>query len=556
MTGGRGGRTGPGRPGASRPEEGRARESLLRRALRALTAGGGWLGLASAGLFLAAYNLQLFPVHLVVLVPALVWMERAASFRQAARRAAVSAALMQLGGGLWFLSLLRYSVLAPIICFIGPAYYVLWTAAVLISSDWLRRRLRWPLWATLPLVWVLHDCLMGFGDLRLQFVRWCHMLTFFPSTLQFTEWTGPDGASLWVVGVNALLFESWRAWRSGRRKVSLASLVVAVGLAVAVPVYGVARMRQVGREMAAAERWCDSVALQPNIDVPRKQDRSLIEENTESILALARQSTQGAALVVMPESSLPGGIRHFLALSDRPSLGPFAALAREGSFHLLVGTEYVRIRTRDDLDIFNAAFLLGPDGEIVDWNAKAWVLPIVEGLPYLPRLGINRIPIGGSTLLGQLGGMALGEMGRPLVVREAMPVGKIGVVICSEEFYGAITRKLARNGAELIANMSEDTWYAGSPILMKFLSRMIVARVIETRRSCVRAANTGISGFVTPDGVFHDATAQWTRTAVRRSLPVLTRQTFYVRHGAWLALVSAIWLTLAAAGALFRKPPA
>jgi apolipoprotein N-acyltransferase len=69
---------------------------------------------------------------------------------------------------------------------------------------------------------------------------------------------------------------------------------------------------------------------------------------------------------------------------------------------------------------------------------------------------------------------------------------------------------------------------------------MAVFRAVENRRALVRAANTGISGFIGPGGEVLARTGLFADATMNRPVPLLTGQTFYTRFGdvwAWGCLV-------------------
>ena len=53
---------------------------------------------------------------------------------------------------------------------------------------------------------------------------------------------------------------------------------------------------------------------------------------------------------------------------------------------ILAGVEYVRARTKDDWDLFNAAMVVTPDAGLhPTWSAKAYLVPFTEKLPMIAR---------------------------------------------------------------------------------------------------------------------------------------------------------------------------
>jgi len=77
--------------------------------------------------------------------------------------------------------------------------------------------------------------------------------------------------------------------------------------------------------------------------------------------------------------------------------------------------------------------------------------------------------------------------------------GKMGMLICYESIFPEIAREAVDKGAQLLINITNDSWYgfSSAPYQHLAISRM---RAIETGRYLVRAANTGISAFIDPLG--------------------------------------------------------
>lgn len=76
---------------------------------------------------------------------------------------------------------------------------------------------------------------------------------------------------------------------------------------------------------------------------------------------------------------------------------------------------------------------------------------------------------------------------------------KTGVQICYEGLFDWFTRKLANQGAEVLVNVTNDSWYGKwqQPYQHGW---MTLARAIEVRRPLVRSTNTGISTVIQADG--------------------------------------------------------
>lgn len=138
--------------------------------------------------------------------------------------------------------------------------------------------------------------------------------------VQWYEYTGLFGGSLWVLVCNLLLFEAWLHRRSVRHWVR-AALAVAVPLAVSLTIY--ARWEEPSERIEVA-------VVQPNVDCYDKFNTGA-DGQLANLLSLLGEVPSSARLIAMPETALVEGINEsYLAAS--PSLGRIeAALAARPS---------------------------------------------------------------------------------------------------------------------------------------------------------------------------------------------------------------------------------
>lgn len=83
-------------------------------------------------------------------------------------------------------------------------------------------------------------------------------------------------------------------------------------------------------------------------------------------------------------------------------------------------------------------------------------------------------------------------------VLQAGPV-RIGAQICYEGLFDWFTRRLADKGAQILVNVTNDSWYGTWEQPYQHLY-MTLARAVEVRRPLVRATNTGISAVALASG--------------------------------------------------------
>lgn len=195
----------------------------------------------------------------------------------------------------------------------------------------------------------------------------------------------------------------------------------------------------------------------------------------------------------------------------------------------------------------NAAFAIA-DGEPWGRYDKFVLVPFGERWPLLDLApGLYRAVFG---LLGlpMLASTVPGDGPAPLPT----PLGPLGVAICYESVFPAVSAALARDGAEVLVVITNDAWFAAGDGGRQHLD-MGRLRAIETRRWLLRAGNDGITAVVDPYGrVVEELTRR-----VAGTLPVRygtsSAVTFYARHADRVPWVLAAWALLAAPlGAMLR----
>jgi apolipoprotein N-acyltransferase len=182
-------------------------------------------------------------------------------------------------------------------------------------------------------------------------------------------------------------------------------------------------------------------------------------------------------------------------------------------------------------DEFNTAMLLNSRDSIQLYH-KSKLTPGVEILPtykhfrLLEKLAIN--------MGGTIGSLGMDKIRR---VYTTVKTAKASPAICYESIFGEFFAEFVKNGAEVMMIITNDGWWgntAGHRQHFTFAS----LRAIETRRSIVRSANTGISAFIDQRGDPHQVTKYWEPAAIKGIVNANDRLTFYVRHGDYLARIA------------------
>lgn len=238
----------------------------------------------------------------------------------------------------------------------------------------------------------------------------------------------------------------------------------------------------------------------------------------EDHLDLTRQALDsGAELVIWPEFTVP------LCWScSEPLYREFAAevdrLVASGRSTLLLGTNEIT-GPKTDPQYHNTAMAIHPDLSR-SLYFKMHLVPFGEYTPYKKVFFfIERVT------------HAIGDItpGWEAVLHEHAGF-RFGSPICYEIIFPNLVRKFVRKGADFLVTITNDGWYGKTSAPHQHWAQAVV-RAVENRRYLMRAATTGISGFVDPFGRVLSSSRLMTRTVLTETIYPSARLSLYTRIG-------------------------
>ena len=385
-----------------------------------------------------------------------------------------------------------------------------------------------------------------------------------PNWVQWYEYTGVPGGSLWILLVNIFIFLLLkRRFTRGDFHVRTAALVVALLAAPVLLSYYIQSKSSILTERAPN----NIVVVQPNVDPYTKFDGGNEIAQQRNLINLSEAAIDSSTrLVVWPETAIPVGIDEAQILTH-PFMKPvYEMLKRHPNVRLLTGiegyrffdeknkTKYSRPVPDSELfyDSYNSAALM--DSSQAQLYHKSKLVPMVETMPSFLRFLANWFEqFGGTT-----GGYARQDE-RTILVADNSNY-KIAPAICYESIYGEFLGEYIRNGANLIVVITNDGWWDETA---GFRQHMNYARLraIETRRWVARSANTGISCFIDPKGNVLQPQPWNTAAAIKMAIPDSNgHKTFYVDKGDYIyrialgiTIVIVIWNLILIIKSLFSR---
>jgi apolipoprotein N-acyltransferase len=338
--------------------------------------------------------------------------------------------------------------------------------------------------------------------------------------IQVADLAGTWPVSLVVVAVNVLVYYVLKDYRH------VATWLRAGGAAAALLgslcLYGA--LARVPSEEGEPLRLA---VLQPNIDQDVKWDPAYRDETMRILTDLSCEAGwEEADLVIWPETATP-----FYLFEESHYREAVYDLARGLDVYLLTGTVERKprpglIRGRDH-DRFNAAALISPAGKAVGRYAKVHLVPFGEHIPWDADL-----PAVTDTLFAESGDFAPGPGWEVMTG----PKYDFGCSICYEVVFPDISREYARRGADFLVNITNEAWFGRTNEPYQTLSSAVF-RAVENRSWLVRAANTGVTCFINPNGRVVRMSKIYVRNQLTDDVYRRRYVTFYTRHGDWFAYV-------------------
>lgn len=389
--------------------------------------------------------------------------------------------------------------------------------------------------------------------------------------VQWFEYTGVSGGTLWVLLVNIFIKEAVNNFQDsifkiqpnsyrvssfkvskmiiGQRSIiNIKRLVVVLGLIIVpliisfIILWNIKPITQISGS--------NVLIVQPNIDPYQKYNSSSTAQQIDQLVQLSEKNIDTATqLILWPETAMSAQEWQNNIAENMYYKPVFAFVKRHPNITLISGIDTYKNYGTDKAtatahlaangtyyDAFNSAIAIKATTNLQFYN-KSKLVPGVESLPtFLNFMSPVFEKFGGST--GGYGknesSQVFTEKGNPYI---AAPV------ICYESIYGEYVASYVQRGANIITIITNDGWWGNTPGHKQHLQYARL-RAIETRRWVARSANTGISAVINNRGDIV-TTKPWNEAAViKYAIPITTKETFYVAFGDYLYKIATVFAAL------------
>ncbi|WP_073001569.1 apolipoprotein N-acyltransferase [Mariniphaga anaerophila] len=363
--------------------------------------------------------------------------------------------------------------------------------------------------------------------------------------IQWYEYTGVLGGTVWILAVNIVLFN---VYLNIRNSAGARVVLYSGGGLLFLLLFPWLFSRSMYNSYVEDENPLNVLVVQPNIDPYNEAYDAQAENKKLNVFTRLADSkiTENTDLVIGPETVFErypdwnvDNLEYnyqFRQLTDW--------MSKHHNVEMLFGASTCKVYRDEEsasstarksnevyYDVYNSAVFVNENGEGSTYH-KSILVPGVEKMPFRKYMGFLKdlvIDLGGTT-------GSLGRQDEPsnftLKNQE-----QVAPVICYESVFGEYLTRFVSKGAGLVVVITNDGWWRNTPGYKQHLSYSRL-RAIETRRSVARSANTGISCFVNQRGDILQATNWWEEAAIAQTVNLNDKITFYVKHGDFIARVA------------------
>ena len=351
--------------------------------------------------------------------------------------------------------------------------------------------------------------------------------------IQWYEYTGVFGGTLWVLISNFVSYNLLKKLinhENFKSDTIYVSVIILIPIIVSLIIY---------TNIDVEEEKIKTVIIQPNIDPYNEKFNRSNDQNLRYLESILNDVKNRNSLVILPETYFSDGSL-ISSLNYSTLIEGLKVIRERYDTEILTGIELYdvfndssrvkkysnRLENNRWLDLFNASIFISED---IDIYKKSKLVVGIEKMPYKnflePLLG---------TLLIDFGGLSYSRGYQDYrTVFKSNTGTKVAPIICYESIYGEYVSEYVRNGANLLAIITNDGWWNNTEGHKQHLSYARL-RSIETRKNIVRSANTGISAIINYRGEILKTIGYEQEGLINKNVGMNDKITFYTKYGDYI----------------------
>ncbi|WP_143304978.1 apolipoprotein N-acyltransferase [Chitinophaga vietnamensis] len=383
-----------------------------------------------------------------------------------------------------------------------------------------------------------------------------------PGWIQWYEFTGTSGGTLWVLLANIFVYIAWKRLRL--YDLSITQLIRQEAWKPAVVILFPLIFSQIihpSPDDPAKKR--EVVIVQPNIDpYDEKFAGGNVMQQLEKFIRLTeQQADSNTRYIIWPETALfPSGAWE-QQLNYQPEVLAIRQLLKKYPKAKLISGAVTLKRYRDDeapamarrmedgarWEPFNAAVQIDTSSWVQIYH-KYELVPGAELVPYVRYFSfLQNLALDFGGITGSYGRMPEADLlSNPRDTVNVFPT------ICYESVFSNYVAAHVNLGANFLVIITNDGWWGNTE---GHRQHLVYARLraIETRRWVARSANTGISAVIDPAGNISQPQPYWQEAVIKANVTPRYDLTFYVKYGDLLSKGAVIFCILLLVHAILSR---
>ena len=418
----------------------------------------------------------------------------------------------------------------------------------------------WGTWLLVP-IWVAWEHGHTLWDLSWSWLNIGNVFAFNHHWIQWYEYTGASGGTIWALAVNILIFNTLKLNRV-TKIMSMPIFKIAISILLPILLSYIILLARKPLKLNK-ENLTNVIIIQPNID-PYNVKFTLDYQSQffKTLDLLKNKITNKTDYLVLPETFITDNLNE-ININQSIPIKWFrdSLISKFPKLKIITGgNSYVFYDNQNEIsstarldkesgkyyDVFNSGFFI--DSLQVKVYHKSKLVPGVERMPFptllkpLESLAIN--------LGGTMG--SIGTQEARSVFNDSLNKVCIAPIICYESIYADYVTEFIRLGANLIFIITNDGWWQDTPGYIQHLN-FARLRAIENRRQIARSANTGTSCFIDEFGNIEQTTPWWKEAIISKSMSKNLELTFFSRYGDLLSYCSVLTCLILILYLLFIK---
>ncbi len=370
--------------------------------------------------------------------------------------------------------------------------------------------------------------------------------------IQWYEYTGVLGGSLWILVVNMVIYKILTILISsqGRQNKKLIKYSIALAIIFSTPIFiSFVIYNNIIKSENHNSRTVVVLAVHPNLDCYNEKYNKSPEELVDDHLKITLNGiTDSTVYVLWPENAIVG-IGWYSEMHKSKLLKKIIKELEDfKNIKLITGATVYELSDSKDVNAnfstkvnqwfntYNSAIQIDLSNNSISHRTKEKLVPFEESNPF-PKF--KKLTAMLFQSLGKFNFSSRKYNDRVFQSDKANTV----TLICYELLFGEYVSSLVKQGGEAVFVILNEGWYDNATASSQFMYYTCL-RAIENRKSIVRSSNKGITCMIDSKGEIQTIIANDDKSFLQATIKLNKTKTFYMYFGDYLGKIASILLFL------------